>query len=160
MWHKIKSALNQFESVFAVVLFSSILVITFLQIVGRSFGIKIFWTEELSRYLFLWVVFIGFSIGIKDDVHFKVTILEDKLKGKARVALLIIINIIFLLFVVYVLKESINNVYTRYLRQQVSPTMGMPIFIVNLALPIGLSLSVINLLDRLLFLYKTIVKKR
>src|SRR5438045_7514196 len=35
------------------------------------------WTEELSRFLFIWMIMLGAMIGVRDGSHFVVDILPD-----------------------------------------------------------------------------------
>ncbi len=34
------------------------------------------WTEEATRYMFIWFVFMGFSYSIRNDAHIRVNIIE------------------------------------------------------------------------------------
>lgn len=43
--------------------------ITLLQVISRTIKQPIPWTEELLRYLFVWMVFIGSIIVFKEDKH-------------------------------------------------------------------------------------------
>ena len=42
------------------------------------------WTEEIARYTFIYMVMIGAALGVRHSAHFGVTMLSDKLHGKAR----------------------------------------------------------------------------
>ena len=61
---------------------SLMLVIIFMQIISRYiFGYTFEWSEELARFLFVWVVFIGSALIIGDKGHMAVTLLSGKLNG-------------------------------------------------------------------------------
>lgn len=55
------------------------------------------WTEELSRFLFIWMVMIGAMIGIRERTHFEVDVWPD-LKPRAGAALRIFSHIFVLIF--------------------------------------------------------------
>lgn len=70
---------NRLEETIAIFLFSALLVFGFFQIVSR-FGvipIPLDWTEELSRYAFIALVYISASLGIAHKRHVRVEIIEN-----------------------------------------------------------------------------------
>jgi len=95
-----------------LIVFSSAMVIsTFLQVIFRYlFNHPLFWSEELSRYCFVWIVFVG---GI-------------------------VINILIISFLVIVIKQSIVVVIVNM--SQYSPAIRIPMGLIYLAIPVGLSL--------------------
>lgn len=70
---------NKLEESLAVFLFTLMLIFGFFQIVSR-FGIipiPLDWTEELSRYAFIALVYISASLGIAHKRHVRVEIIEN-----------------------------------------------------------------------------------
>ena len=55
------------------------------------------WTEEMARFLFIWMVMLGAMVGIRDGSHFDVDVWPE-LNPKANALLRIIANIFVLLF--------------------------------------------------------------
>jgi TRAP-type C4-dicarboxylate transport system permease small subunit len=53
------------------------------------------WTEELSRFLFIWMVMLGAMIGIREHTHFEVDVWPDL--GPKQTALLRIVSNVFVL---------------------------------------------------------------
>ena len=54
-------------------LFAATIVIIILQVVSRYvLDNSLTWTEELSRYLFAWIIFLGAALGVRDQSHLKV----------------------------------------------------------------------------------------
>ncbi|MTI59464.1 MAG: TRAP transporter small permease [Firmicutes bacterium] len=86
------------ELFLGVVFLSTFFITILIQIFARYFGIAAIWTEEVANYSFIWSVFMGASVMIKRKSHFRFSLLLEKLEGKARIYLNIIINIILLLF--------------------------------------------------------------
>ncbi len=63
----------------------SISVIVFVNVIARYFFNTSFsWSEELARYIIVWVSFLGVSSCARFDAHVKVDLLPNLLKGKAR----------------------------------------------------------------------------
>ena len=70
---------NKLEESLAVFLFALMLIFGFFQIASR-FGIipiPLDWTEELSRYAFIALVYISASLGIAHKRHVRVEIIEN-----------------------------------------------------------------------------------
>src|SRR4051812_3620211 len=70
-----------------------------LQIVSRYTGLipSYIWTEELSRFLFIWMVMLGAMIGIREGTHFEVDVWPDLLP-RANAALRIVSHVLVLIF--------------------------------------------------------------
>jgi TRAP-type C4-dicarboxylate transport system permease small subunit len=68
-----------------------------LQIISRYTALipSYIWTEELSRFLFIWMVMLGAMIGIKEGTHFEVDIWPEL--GRRGNALLKIVSHLFVL---------------------------------------------------------------
>src|ERR671929_2261597 len=68
-----------------------------LQIVSRYTALipSYIWTEELSRFLFIWMVMLGAMIGIKEGTHFEVDVWPEL--GLRANALLKIVSSLFVL---------------------------------------------------------------
>ena len=70
-----------------------------LQIISRYTALipSWIWTEELSRFLFIWMVMLGAMIGIREGTHFEVDVWPD-LKPRAAALLKIVSNAFVLVF--------------------------------------------------------------
>jgi len=55
------------------------------------------WTEEMARFLFIWMIMLGAMIGIRDGAHFDVD-LWPELKPKPNALLRIVSSVFVLLF--------------------------------------------------------------
>jgi TRAP-type transport system small permease protein len=81
------------------------------------------WAEELIRYLFVWIVFLGIGIVYKSKEHAQVEILAhylpEKLKGKLQVLVEVINSAVFLFLIVY------GWSILKFTSQQISPSMGL-----------------------------------
>src|SRR2546426_2762810 len=55
------------------------------------------WTEELSRFLFIWMVMLGAMIGIREGSHFEVDVWPD-LGLRANAALRVVSHVFVLVF--------------------------------------------------------------
>ena len=112
---KFINALNKTEEVTLVVMFALMVAIIFIQVVMRKLNHSLYWSEELGKFLFIWISWLGISIGEKRGEHIKITILTDKFSPKVQH----ILNIISELIVIFI---CVVTVY--YSVQLVSSQMG------------------------------------
>lgn len=70
-----------------------------LQIVSRYTALipSWIWTEELSRFLFIWMIMLGAMIAVREGTHFVVDLVPE-LSPRATAALAIVTNLFVLLF--------------------------------------------------------------
>ena len=55
------------------------------------------WTEELARFVFIWMIMLGSMIGVRESTHFNVDV-WPRLGPRADAALKLVTNIITLVF--------------------------------------------------------------
>lgn len=114
------------------------------QIVSRYlFETPLAWGEEITRYLFIYSIFLGAAVGVRYQVHVSIDALLRRLPEKWRRpanGLSLSIVAVFLLFlVVFGFRLALFNM------SQASPALGIPIGLAYLAMPIGGLISLIFL---------------
>ena len=65
------------------------------------------WTEEMARFLFIWMVMLGAMIGVRDGTHFDVDVwpeLKPRTNAVLRVVSMVFILVFALVFVWYGIK--------------------------------------------------------
>jgi len=73
------------EEIICVCLLIGIVICTSLQIFSRFIlDSPIGWTEELARFLMIWLVFFGASAGVKSRSHVKIELIINKLSNRWR----------------------------------------------------------------------------
>ena len=82
-----KKYVDKALDVFAVGLFILIFAVVLLQVFMRyALGSPLVWSEELARYLFIWVAFIGWVFATRSGTHIKISAVFDALpKGFQKV---------------------------------------------------------------------------
>lgn len=98
---------DHIEEIILVVMFLFMTVVTFLQVFMRYvMNESLPWPDEMARFIFVWLTWLGISIGQKKGEHIKITMLTDKLPFKtAR-----IVNLISCLIVIVIC--AITTYYT------------------------------------------------
>src|ERR1044071_7421578 len=88
------------EDWITMIIFWSLAFIVFLQFFTRYvLNDSLAWTEEIARYGLMWVTFIGGIMVTRRNTHIAVELMSNLMKpGPARVALLIFVDVVKLLF--------------------------------------------------------------
>jgi TRAP-type transport system small permease protein len=117
----------------------------FFQVVSRYFfGHTFEWSEELARFLFVWVVFLGSALIMGESGHLAVQILPNKFKGTGvGVAIEILINLCSYAFTLLLLIQGAKM--TSVMTFQMAPGLGISMSVVYSIIPISASLMMLYL---------------
>jgi TRAP-type C4-dicarboxylate transport system permease small subunit len=100
---------TQLERLCAVLL-AVMFVVTLFQVVARVvIGMSSVWSEELARFLYVCLVFIGAAPLIRDDEHIRVGILSDRLTGRPAALLKAVIALLTLPFIAVMTQGAWTN---------------------------------------------------
>lgn len=126
----------------------AIVIIMGIQVIMRYvFKSSLVWSEEVSRYLFIWMVFTGISYGIKNGSHMRIDMLEHFFP-KLRNGLGILADLSFLTFSAYMIKPGISVVESLVKTGQTSPAGEIPMYIVYAGLLVGFSLVLFRIIQK------------
>lgn len=95
-------------------------------------------TDELARYLLIWVGLLGAAFASGKQMHLALDLLPEKLEGVAKSKLLIFINILVSLFALLVMIiGGVRLVYITLYLGQTSAALGIPLGFVYMVLPLS-----------------------
>src|SRR4030095_7861970 len=102
-----------------------------LQIVSRYTQLipSYIWTEELSRFLFIWMVMLGAMIGIKEGTHFEVDVWPE-LGRRANAALKIVSHLFVLIFALVFVYWGVKFVQFGWYQESELAELTMPFIFV------------------------------
>ncbi|MFL2586587.1 MAG: TRAP transporter small permease [Flavobacteriaceae bacterium] len=106
-------------------------------------------TDELARYLMIWLSILGAAYVSGKRMHVAIDILPTKLNKENQDKLKTVINIIVIIFcfTTFVIGGS-RLVYITYTLEQFSPALQIPLALVYVVIPIsGLIIIFYKLLD-------------
>ncbi len=135
--------LLKIRDVMIISLYASLVFLVSFQVIARFiFNIPAAWTEELARSIFIYTVFISGSLAIERKVNVSFDLILDSLQGKAWIGMYtvsFILNMIFISIMAFlgVLLMQKNSI-------AVSPLLKIPVWQVNLAIPLGACLMFVT----------------
>lgn len=138
---------EHFEEYILVFLSAFTVVIIFLQVVMRYvFGNSLTWSEEIARYAFIWMIYVGVSYGVKKKRHLGVDAITMLFQQKGKLIIGLIANASFLIFAVVMTYYGLDIVL-RVTRE--SAALQIPLAWVYAAPVLGMSLAAIRLVQNM-----------
>ncbi len=102
------------EDICLVVMFAIMVAAIFLQVIMRFvFNNSLSWSEELGKFMFVWISWLGISIGERRNEHIKITLVTDRLPFKAQKVVLIIANIVLFAILAVTIYYAVELVFYR-----------------------------------------------
>ena len=150
----VKKFLNNFEEFIVVPIVAVMTAVIVLQVFFR-YVLKgsLPWSEELARYLMIWVTFVGASIGVKRGAHIGVEVLVMSLPKNVQTIVKYVGGVITIIFCVVVFYASLSILQRQIISNQISPAMRIPMWWAYSAIPAGTLLMTIRFIQ-ILFLNK------
>lgn len=95
-------------------------------------------TDELSRYMLIWLGMLGAAYVAGKNDHLAIDILPQKLTGKPKMRLMVFIHIIIIAFVLPVMIMGGGNlVYITFVLEQKSATLQVPLAYIYSIIPLS-----------------------
>lgn len=158
---KLLAKFDKFEEVLLVSSLALSVILVFLQVIMRSFfNASLTWSEELSRYLFIWQTWLGVSIAYKYNEHIKVELIYDLFKSKvAHKVIKLVVDLIWLAFNAYLVYLGVQLLGSMTSRNALSSGMRLPLVYVYAALPVSSFLVSIRIFFDLIDQFKSSEEK-
>lgn len=148
------------EEFLMISLLITMTVIMGIQVFSRYIiGVSLSWTEEITRYLFIWSAFLSVSLCTKKCISIKIDQFI-KMFPKRGKALFKVLNLtIEFIFFVYLIPFSYFYLKATIESGQVSPACGIPMYYVQSAPFFCFILTALRIVERLVGEWKTVIKK-
>jgi TRAP-type C4-dicarboxylate transport system permease small subunit len=121
-----------------VVLMGAVTLIVIAEVVLRGLGTSLIVTDELSRYLMVWIAMLAATVLVHEDGHLRTTILPDALPPRAARAVYVVCDLVTLCFLGVVAGASVALIVQ--MKEQNTITLGVSMLWFYAALPVCASL--------------------
>ncbi|MCI9002242.1 MAG: TRAP transporter small permease subunit [Oscillibacter sp.] len=126
---------RKITNVLVTFLFSMLVVIVFVQVVCRVIKVSFPYADELSRYTFVWLIYLGGTITIRNGMNITFDVILDALPKNAWKIVFTIVNVISCAFLAMAVVLGANLAWVN--RVQVSSVVKLNMGAVMLAIPLG-----------------------
>ncbi|MCI8342254.1 MAG: TRAP transporter small permease [Firmicutes bacterium] len=152
MLQKYSAFLNAVEwvvkKVVGIMMMFMVAIMCYQVVLRYAFQNSNIWSEEVTRYLFVYVSLLGSFIAIRRNSHLKVDFFVDLLKGNFKRYFTIITDIAVILFIIYLIPLSFNLCLSTM--KNISPGLKMPMGYAYAAIPIGAVFMLLGMIEQLL----------
>ena len=113
----------------ALMLFGIVAVVTGQVIWRYVFNNSLSWSEELSRYLFAWLIFVGAAIAVKENTHIRVDIIFNHLGAANRKRLEVLLHLLTLFVQLYFLYFAVQFIIKTHGTYSTAMAVPMNLFV-------------------------------
>ncbi len=126
-----------------IILVSAVTIVVFLQVIYRYVLIQpLYWSEELARYLFIWLSIFGAVLGVQKRGHFGLDFFYRMLPERGRGFLQLLIHLLMGGISLVILIQGVKLVQATALQK--SPAMEISMGWAYACLPVGAALMAIH----------------
>ena len=110
MLRRLAGAFDKVAAFVACVVVIALLGCVSLGVITRSLGQPLIWTDELSRFLMVWLAVFGWVLASRKRIHVRIRFFQDRLPARTHKAVELAIQIALSLFGVRVCAFSVGLV--------------------------------------------------
>lgn len=107
------------------------------------------WTEELSRYIFIWITYLALSVAIRKRSSIRIDIIYDKLPARWQNASWVMVDVFFLMLTLTICWTGWSQIERLLEFPQHTTALRIPFIIPYLVLPVGFGLMSLRLFQDL-----------
>ena len=136
---KLRLMIDRILANFLVFIMAVMVLNVLWQVASRFiFGSPSSFTDELARYLMIWIGILGAAYVSGRNMHVAIDVLPSRLSSKTQRQLKLIVRILIILFCLGAMVIGGSRlVYITHVLDQNSPALQVPLSVVYLVLPIS-----------------------
>jgi len=128
-------------------MFTVMATIVLLGIISRSTNFfEILWSEEVGRYLMIWLGFFGAVMALRRGQHIGVLFLIQKAPAFIQKPVSLAVQALMVYFLVFVVKEGAGLIGVAARTEQMSPMSDIPLSYVYWIIPVTGVLMILQLI--------------
>lgn len=145
---RILSAVGRFELIVSNLTLAMLVLVLAAQIFFRYvLHIGLSWSEEVSRFAFVWFVYISASLAAQRGSHIRVTLFARLLPINERIVFLIA-DIIWIIFNAFVVVAGILLIQRTLKYPVYSTSLFLPLAYIYTVIPVAHALMIIRIIER------------
>lgn len=113
-----------------------LLFVVLLQVISRLLGIRLTWTEETTRFLFLWMMFFAVAAGFNKAESSRVVVLVNILPRPLQIVCTVLYYVITLSFFAFMVKYGFDLAMQKFAFNEMATALAVPMGAVMLCVPL------------------------
>jgi TRAP-type C4-dicarboxylate transport system permease small subunit len=131
-----KNRLKKFEEWLLMGLLVIMAIVVALQVVFRYIlKTPLVWSEELARFLQIWLAFLGIGYGLRNEAHVSMSLVMNKMPEKLKNITFIFSNLLIIFCFIAILPGALNYIIAQH--QISSSGMGIRMSVIYGVVPVG-----------------------
>ena len=144
----LKNIFDNFEEYACVAAIALMIISLGAQILVRSaFGGSLAWSEEFSRFCFIWTVFLGMAVGAKKLVHVRITAGVMLLPDHLRLAIRMAVDALWIVFSLFIAYHGLGLIEEGLRFPEISPTLHVVKAYVEVIIPLCFILTPLRIIE-------------
>lgn len=144
---KIFKGVDRLLEISLVLILFAMAVCVFLQIIFRYLlGASLEWSEELARFLQVWLTFLGAGYAIKGASHIAMDDILNRLPKTAKTVLTVVGDLLVIGISLFFMIEGTKILGVT--KTQISPGNGISMMYIYLAIPVGATVGIYYMVIR------------
>ncbi len=134
-WRRLTEIYHRVLNAFLVATVTILIIPVSLQIFSRYTALipSYIWTEEMARFMFIWMIMLGAMIGVREGRHFDIDI-WPRLSARGHAALKLVSAVFTLVFAIVFLWWGIE--FTQFALNRISELAELPLWVIHVAWPL------------------------
>lgn len=139
------------EEIIMMVLCAIMACIMIVQVAARYiFKASLSWSEELTRFMFIWSSFLSISYCIRKRLSIQITLLIDSFPFKLKYIFIMVVDVICLALYAYLTPQAVSYLGQTIANGQLSTALRVPMWVIYLAPCVGFGMSMLRSLQMLI----------
>lgn len=147
---KFFNIINKFFDVLAILGTVMIFATVLIQIIGRLMGHPAPWTEEGTRFLFVWMIYLGIGMGFRRGESARVTIFLKWMPRFIKKMSTWIYTVTSISFFIFMFVTGLQLVGQQIFMNELGSALMIPMWIVGICLPVSAVLGLLGIIENLL----------
>ncbi len=147
---KMMNRVDKILGIISILFFTALLIVVVTQILSRYFPYQFTWTEELSRYLFVYSMVTAAPVALRKGEFITVDMIPTSLSRNAQRIYESVISVFIMIFSIFLFIYGIQ--FTSLGTDFYAPTLGIDMVYVYASIPILAILlfvySIVYIIDR------------
>ncbi|MBU0462064.1 MAG: TRAP transporter small permease [Proteobacteria bacterium] len=145
--------LDRLASWMVILFLSFMVIVTTTGVISRyGFNSALSWSEELGRYLLVWISFLGATLATYKESHIGISLVFDRFPIRGQFWVGVIVDIIIILFMGSILIGGIKTL--PFIHVRISPTLTIPMSVPYLIMPFSAGVIIFHIQVRLVISFK------
>lgn len=140
--------LEAFEKHFSSVCLGGLVLVLAAQVFFRYvLQIGLSWSEEVSRFLFIWFVYVSASYAVQRGSHIRVTAIVDAMPPKVGMAMRVLSDLVWVAFNALVVVSGYLLIKDMIEYPVYSTSLRVPLAFIHAVIPFAHSLMIVRILQ-------------